>query len=79
VIDLDTKINDLQILSVIAHEMVHARQWLSGDLSTTKKGDFMTWKGKKIPASVPYSSEPWEREAMRKEVIMSHQFLEFMK
>ena len=79
VIDVDVKTSDTQILGVIAHEMVHARQWLSGVLSTTDNGLYQTWKGKKIPASVPYSAEPWEREAMRKEVIMSHQFLESRK
>lgn len=78
VIDIDVKAHNLMILGTLAHEMVHARQWLNGNLSSNKKG-FQLWKGKKIPASIPYSSEPWEREAMRKEAIMSYQFLESVK
>lgn len=76
-IDIDAKTHDYIVLAVLAHEMVHARQYLDGRLSE-KKG-LRLWKGAKVPASMSYVNEPWEREAMRKEVILSHQFLESMK
>lgn len=78
VIDIDAKTHDFMVLGVLAHEMVHAKQFIKGELSQTKKG-LRLWKNKKIPASISYVNEPWEREAMRKEVIMSHQFLESIK
>lgn len=77
-IDIDAKTHNLMFLGIVAHEMVHAKQWLKGELSSNKKG-LQLWKGKTVPARLSYVNEPWEREAMRKEVIMSHQFLEFMK
>ena len=78
IIDIDAKIHPLMALGTIAHEMVHAKQYIKGELSETKKG-LRLWKGKKVCANITYVDEPWEREAMRKEVIMSHQFFEFVK
>lgn len=74
-IDIDSKIPDVVLLSTLAHEMVHARQHLTGSLGSTPDG-LMLWKGKTVPAKLTYSNEPWEREAMRKEVILSHQYNE---
>ena len=79
VIDVEAKLAKDRILPIMAHELVHAKQWLKGELSTTKNGKYQLWKGKKIPASIPYSAEPWEVEAMRKENIMAHQYLESLE
>lgn len=69
---------DYQIMqSTIAHEMVHAKQWLTGELSVTKSG-LLKWKGKKVSSKLAYHRTPWELEAMSNEVIMLHDFSDFI-
>jgi len=47
-----------EILKTIFHEMVHFKQYISGELIDN------TWKGKEIDTDVvPYRSLPWEIEA----------------
>lgn len=52
-------------LSILAHEMVHVRQYISGDL--TDHGKHCSWKGTKYEAyeasSEEYFFSPWEVEA----------------
>lgn len=52
-----------EILSTIAHEMVHAKQYLRKELD----GYATTWKGRKAEG-YKYENQPWEREARRLEV-----------
>lgn len=59
-----------QIASTLAHELVHAKQFIRGEVNA-----FMTrWKGLEIPVGprggieIPYRQQPWEREAFKKEV-----------
>lgn len=57
-------------LSVLAHEMVHVKQYVSGEL--IDKGSHCIWKGKKFeqfePASDDYFFSPWEVEAFGMQV-----------
>ena len=46
----------------LAHELVHAKQFITGQLSPIKQN----WK-KKDYSTTPYSRQPWEREAYYKE------------
>ena len=55
-IDYDT------IMQTLAHEMVHAKQYLRGELN----GWTNSWKGKK-PRNYKYENAPWEREAYKLE------------
>lgn len=73
-IDPDFPLYVLQ--NIIAHEMVHAKQWIRGELSV--KGDFMRWNGKKVSSKLAYHETPWEREAMASEVMMAHGFIHFL-
>ena len=50
------------IMLNLAHELIHAKQFLLGQLSPTN----FQWKTKDYNG-VPYSRTPWEREAYRKE------------
>lgn len=52
-------------LLTLAHEMVHARQYLSGDLKTLDVDkNICLWKGKKIKETdESYWNVPWEKEA----------------
>ena len=50
-------------MQALAHEMVHARQFLRGQL--TAEGGF-AWKGRKADG-YDYMNQPWEKEAYRLE------------
>lgn len=57
-------------LSILAHEMVHARQYISGDL--VDHGQHCSWKGTKYMEyeanSDEYFFSPWEVEAFGMQV-----------
>ena len=50
-------------MQALAHEMVHAKQFLRGEL--TGEGGF-AWKGRKADG-YEYENQPWEKEAYRLE------------
>ena len=58
-----------EIASTIAHELVHVRQYIRGELDAS----MTRWKGQKIPygrygvLKIPYRTQPWEVEAFSKE------------
>jgi hypothetical protein len=62
------------ILSILAHEMVHAKQFLKGELKDTiydrSKGYYVFWKGKKMLWDDNTDLNPWEQDAynLEKEV-----------
>ena len=65
-ISINKSLPFLRQMQALAHEMVHAKQFLRGELSHDCKG--FTWKG--IPgvcAKVSYMSTPWEVEAYKEE------------
>lgn len=51
-----------KMMLTLAHELIHAKQFLKGELSPTLRN----WKSHPMP-HVPYSRSPWEREAYKKE------------
>jgi hypothetical protein len=53
----------LQQMQALAHEMVHARQFLRGQLSA--EGAWK-WKGRNAD-NYEYNNQPWEKEAYRLE------------
>jgi hypothetical protein len=46
----------------LAHELIHAKQFLRGDLSAN-----LRWTERKMALYEQYMSQPWEREAYNKE------------
>lgn len=76
-ITLDCGVPDYVLNTLIAHEMVHAKQYITGELGYNKKGEF-TWYGKKAKKGLAYHELPWEIEAMQKEAIMAHSFIHFI-
>ncbi len=76
-ITLDCDVPDYVLNGLIAHEMVHAKQYITGELGYNKKGDF-TWYGKKPKKGTLYHEFPWEIEAMQKAEIMAHAFKHFV-
>ena len=51
-----------QMMLNLAHELVHAKQFIKGELSPK----LHSWK-KKNHSKTPYSRQPWEREAYKLE------------
>ena len=51
-----------QIMLTLAHELIHAKQFIKGELSPTLRN----WKTHNY-TSIPYSRQPWELEAYKKE------------
>tara|TARA_B110000908_G_scaffold63340_1_gene76989 strand:- start:1705 stop:2124 length:420 start_codon:yes stop_codon:yes gene_type:complete len=51
-----------EMMRTLAHEMVHAKQYLRGEINAAGG-----WKGKK-PRNYKYENQPWEKEAYSKEV-----------
>jgi hypothetical protein len=58
----DTKFTLDDMMLNLAHELVHAKQFLTGQLSPVRQN----WKSKNY-STTPYSRQPWEREAYAKE------------
>ena len=64
-ISINKSIPFLRQMQALAHEMVHAKQFLRGELSHCKD-NHLTWHGQ-AAAKVAYMSQPWELEAYRLE------------
>ena len=64
-----------QILIWIAHEMVHLKQFVRGELCDYETGR-VQWK-KRMYGRVHYEDQPWEREAYRLEEKLYSEFSEW--
>jgi hypothetical protein len=65
---VDSKLNTGRLLFTLAHEMVHAKQYMYGHYRAepARNGKLKRfWLGKQY--SVEYMKRPWEREAFRRE------------
>lgn len=63
-IEIDKQANFKTILTTLAHECVHMKQYAMGELNE----NMSVWRGKKINSdTVPYWDHPWEIEAYGKE------------
>jgi hypothetical protein len=63
-ISINKSIPFLRQMQALAHEMVHAKQFLRGELG--HKGSDLRWQGMSA-AKVAYIDQPWEVEAYRME------------
>ena len=61
-----------QILTWLAHEMVHLKQFVRGELCDYETGR-VQWK-KRMYGNVHYEDQPWEREAYRLETKLYEEF-----
>ncbi len=62
-ISINKSIPFLRQMQALAHEMVHAKQFLRGELA--HRGDKLTWHG--VAKRAAYLDQPWEVEAYRME------------
>lgn len=59
-IEIHPGIGVKNILSTLAHEMVHVKQYINGELNE----EMSTWKGRKVNSDkIDYWVQPWEVEA----------------
>lgn len=72
-IELNKELKGDDFTTLVFHEMCHVEQWAKGLLSDlNKKGNVVRWKGH-IYENYPYTKQPWERQAYRKqEVALRH-------
>jgi len=77
-IELDTSMKHSfdQILIWFAHEMVHLKQFVRGELYDYETGS-VQWKSKRYSRDVIYNHQPWEREAYRLESKLYNEFAEW--
>ena len=73
-IELDTSMKNSfdQILTWLAHEMVHLKQFVRGELYDYATGN-VQWKSRTY-GRVHYSDQPWEKEAYRLETKLYEEF-----
>ena len=62
-IDLNAKMIGSSICKTIAHELVHARQFISGQLKYNVHTKYFSWEGDKH--RYIYRKQPWELEAYK--------------
>lgn len=69
------------IFITAAHEMVHAKQYLSGELADSRKSiHYSIWKGKQIHIrALNYYDLPWEIDALGREYGLYRRFVEKYK
>lgn len=65
-IDAATKHPKFQILTWIAHECIHLKQFVLGELYDYED-DTVQWKTKRYKLNMDYDDMPWEKEAYRLE------------
>lgn len=71
VIELDYKMNTNDICLTICHEMTHVKQFIRQELEYTDHS--VIWKSRKYTTE-DYLSQPWEKEAIKEEAILSKMF-----
>jgi hypothetical protein len=71
-IEIDSKYKLSQKMKILAHELIHIQQYLTGDLKDLA-GDRVYWKGTIYRDSHDYP-EPWEREADRRKDTLCRRF-----
>lgn len=72
-VDSSTKHPVSQILTWIAHEFVHLKQFVKGELFDYEIGG-VQWKTKKFKRTMNYNDMPWEKEAYRLESKLFNEF-----
>lgn len=75
----DTGLPTYQLISTVAHEMVHVKQIARGQLRYVTKGKKTRsmWCGKDLTGA-PYYERPWEIEAFGKQEILARRFTDHL-
>ena len=65
-IDTSMKHSTKEILTWLAHEMTHLKQFVKGELYDYQDGS-VQWKSKRYRRNLSYDDSPWEKQAYRYE------------
>ncbi len=57
--------SDVSLKEILAHEMAHLSQYVSGRLQMDVLSGRCWWEGKEYGNDVPYNERPWEQEAFK--------------
>lgn len=80
VIEIDSNLKLRNMLETIAHEIVHIKQWASGEMKETELSHITKFKKHKVNSQkVSYWDQPWEIEALGREEGLFIQWAEKMK
>ncbi len=75
-VEIASTINKQKLLEVLAHEMVHVKQYARKEMDYTCHAEKKRWLGKIFDISgVDYWDYPWEIEAFGKEIGMVSRFI----
>ena len=73
---VDADLSKRRLLMSLAHEMVHVKQYATGQLRYYVRGPKCKWLGKPIDEeSIPYVDLPWEKEAWAVEIDLYQEFM----
>jgi len=76
---LDNNFSIKKMLSALAHEMVHVKQYFTCQLFDSTES-LVSWKAKMIDTEkVAYFDQPWEVESYRREKYLVRKFKEYCK
>lgn len=65
---LDSSMTNLALVATLAHEIVHVKQYVSGEMRDTALWNICIWRSKKIDwKKLDYFEHPWEIEAYGRE------------
>jgi hypothetical protein len=79
IVDLYSDLTMRSLLETLAHEMVHIKQWATGEMRETKNNFVTNFRSKKINSEkTSYWDQPWEIEAMGREEGLFIQWVEKM-
>jgi hypothetical protein len=75
-IHLDANMKFKTMISILAHEMAHVKQFATGELLYTRNHEVSIWKGVKYSDhDVPYNDRPEEKDAVEFEISLRHEWL----
>jgi hypothetical protein len=79
-ITVDPNLGKRNMLLVLAHEMVHIKQYAKGELKDYVRVNKVKWKGKVYNDSkIDYWEQPWEIEAHGREKGLYYKFTDYMR
>lgn len=81
IIDIDDGLSLRQTIRVLAHELVHVKQYATGQLKDyTKSPHKVKWNGDIVEDCLKeYWKTPWEKEAYKMELHLSKSFFAYLK
>lgn len=70
---IDQELNERQKQTVLAHEMIHVKQYAKGELKLLEPNT-VVWLGKRRQLNNMYHRGPWEKEAYKGDRVLAVQF-----